>query len=256
MKLGVSYNIFDGEELLEGSIKQIRSEVDYISVVYQITSNFGQKCTDNLLSTIDTLKSKGLIDDVHEYIPQLNTHPHQNEFLKRNIGLELSKNHGCTHHMSMDCDEYYLLDQFKFLKKEIEENGYDSSYCQMKTYYKTWEYQIFPPEDYFVSLIYKITPNEYFAYGKNCPVTTDPTRQMSSGKYRIFKRDEIEMHHGSYIRDDIRIKFENSSASGNFRNDIERLVNEYNSWEYPKPAFLAGLPSMFHAIKKVENLFQ
>ncbi len=255
MKLGISYNVFDGEELLEGSIKQIRSEVDYISVVYQTTSNFGQKCNDGLVPLLDRLKSEGLIDILHEYIPTLNTHPHHNEILKRNIGLELSKNGGCTHHMSMDCDEYYSIDQFKFLKQEIINNDFDSSYCQMKTYYKSWEYQIFPPEEYFVSLIYKIKPNEYFGHGKNCPVTTDPTRQISSGKYRIFKREEIEMHHGSYIRNDIRKKFENSSASGNFRNDIEKLVQEYNTWEHPKPVLMAGLPSTYHAIKKVENLF-
>ena len=34
MKLGVSYNLFDGEELLESSIKSIRDNVDYVSVVY------------------------------------------------------------------------------------------------------------------------------------------------------------------------------------------------------------------------------
>ena len=46
MKLGVSYNLFDGEELLENSIKCIRDSVDHISVVYQSTSNFGEKSTD------------------------------------------------------------------------------------------------------------------------------------------------------------------------------------------------------------------
>ena len=256
MKLGISYNVFDGEELLEGSIKQIRSEVDYISVVYQITSNFGQKCDDNLVPLLNKLKSEGLIDFLYQYDPVLNTHPHYNEITKRNIGLEISKKNGCTHHMSMDCDEYYFIDQFKFLKKEIEDNDFDSSYCQMKTYYKTWDYQIYPPEDYFVSLIYKINPNEYFGQGRFCPVTVDPTRQMSSGKYRILNREEIEMHHGSYIRNDIRKKFENSSASGNFRNDINRLIDEYNNWEYPKPVLMAGLPSMYQAIKKVETLFK
>ncbi|GEM_PF-2956161 len=29
MKLGVSYNVFDGQELLESSIKSIRENVDY-----------------------------------------------------------------------------------------------------------------------------------------------------------------------------------------------------------------------------------
>ena len=47
MNLGVSYNVFDGEELLEGSIFQIRNEVDYISVVYQSISNFGHPCDEN-----------------------------------------------------------------------------------------------------------------------------------------------------------------------------------------------------------------
>ena len=31
MRLGVSYNLFDGEELLEHSIRCIREKVDYIS---------------------------------------------------------------------------------------------------------------------------------------------------------------------------------------------------------------------------------
>ena len=31
MKLGVSYNVFDGEELLECSIRSVRENVDYVS---------------------------------------------------------------------------------------------------------------------------------------------------------------------------------------------------------------------------------
>ena len=42
MRLGVSYNVFDGEELLEESISKIRDNVDFICVVYQNTSNFGE----------------------------------------------------------------------------------------------------------------------------------------------------------------------------------------------------------------------
>ncbi len=255
MKLGVSYNVFDGEELLEGSIKQIRSEVDYVSVVYQTTSNFGESSSPNLLPLLEKLKSDNLVDELYEYKPTLNTHPHHNEITKRNIGLHLSRNNECTHHMSMDTDEYYLLDQFKYIKGEIDEYGYDSSFAQMKTYYKTWEYQIFPPEEYYVSLIYKIKPDQQFGQINVCPVTVDPTRQIPAGKFRIFRRNEIEMHHGSYIRNDIRKKFENSSASGNFRNDINKLVEHYDKWEYPNPVLLAGIPSTFHAIKKVENLF-
>ncbi len=71
-KLGVSYNLFDGEDLLEGSIKSIRNHVDYINVVYQNVSNFGNKSETNLEELLKDLKTKGLIDDFVEYKPTLN----------------------------------------------------------------------------------------------------------------------------------------------------------------------------------------
>ena len=45
MKLGVTYSLFDGEELLPFSILSIRPHVDYINVVFQEHSWFGDKCT-------------------------------------------------------------------------------------------------------------------------------------------------------------------------------------------------------------------
>ena len=35
MKLGIAYNLFDGEELLEASVKSVRGCADYICVIYQ-----------------------------------------------------------------------------------------------------------------------------------------------------------------------------------------------------------------------------
>lgn len=255
MKLGVSYTIFDGFELLEGSIKQIRDRVDYISVIYQKISNFGKLCDPSLVPTLEKLKSEGLIDEIFEYLPRVNSGGHLNEINKRNLGLALSTSSKCTHHMSMDCDEYYIPDQFKFLKEEMERGNYDSSYCQMKTYYKTWDYQLDPPEDYYVSLIFKVNQNSLFEMNKFSPVLVDPTRRMDSGEYRIFKRDEIEMHHGSYIRNDIKSKLDNSSASVNFKGDIQKLVDHYNNWSYPNKVMWGGLPSKLLNVKKVKNLF-
>ena len=48
MKISASYNVFDGEELLEKSISSIRDSVDFISVVYQTISNFGNNCSPDL----------------------------------------------------------------------------------------------------------------------------------------------------------------------------------------------------------------
>jgi hypothetical protein len=43
MKLGVSFNIFDGEEMLFFSLRNLRPMVDHINVVYQTISNYGNK---------------------------------------------------------------------------------------------------------------------------------------------------------------------------------------------------------------------
>ena len=80
MKLGVGYNIWDCEELLERSIESIRFErkriqlkssiiylfqyrahTDYVVVVYQTVSNFGASCSPYLEELLNELKDKGLI---------------------------------------------------------------------------------------------------------------------------------------------------------------------------------------------------
>ena len=256
IKLGVSYNLFDGFELLEGSIKQIRQHVDYVSVVYQTISNFGNPCDPELIPLLERLKSEGLIDELFEYSPKINKGGHFNEIQKRNIGLALSQGAGCTHHMSMDSDEYYLPSEFESLKKTIIDGDYDSSYCQMQTYYKSWEYALDPPETYYVSLIFKIKSDSNFVLMAPSPVLVDPTRRMSpTEKHIVFERKDIQMHHGSYIRDNIRVKLTNSSASVNFTKDIDKIVNHYNDWVYPNQVLWGGLPSTLHNVKKINNLF-
>jgi len=255
MKIGVSYNLFDGEELLEGSIRCIRDEVDYISVVYQTVSNFGNPCDDGLVPLLEKLQSDGLVDELFEYRPKLNKGGHYNELTKRNIGVSLSLGQKCSHHMSMDSDEYYLLDEFKYMKKTIEEGNYDSSACRLQTYYKDSMYRLDPPEDYYVSLLYKINYNSNYQFGDRLPVLVDPTRCMEPGNCKIFDRDEIEMHHLSYIRKDIRRKLQNSSAVVNFRDRLDKLVDYHNNWEYPQQALMAGAPDKFYDIIKVDKQF-
>jgi hypothetical protein len=230
--------------------------VDYISVVYQTISNFGNPCNPELVPLLERLKSEGLVDELFEYSPKINKGGHFNEIQKRNIGLSLSQGAGCTHHMSMDSDEYYITSEFENLKKIVEDGDYDSSYCQMQTYYKSWEYALDPPETYYVSLIFKIKNESNYVIGAPVPVLVDPTRRMSpSDKPLVLKREQIQMHHGSYIRNDIRIKLTNSSASVNFNKDINRIVSHYANWRYPQKVLWGGLPSTLHKVKKVEGLF-
>lgn len=254
MKIGVSYNLFDGEELLESSIKSIRNNVDYISVVYQTTSNFGNPCDEGLVPLLEELKLKGLVDELFEYRPRVNKGGHFNEITKRNIGLYLSQGVDCTHHMAMDSDEFYTDEQFKFMKDTMVEGDFDSSACQMTTYYKDSKYRLDPKEDYYVSLPFKIRNGVEYVMGGPFPVLVDPTRRMDAGECKVFTRDEIEMHHMSYIRKNIRKKLQNSSASPNFRN-INKIVDYFNKWEYPKQGLMGGAPDKHYDIVEVPKLF-
>lgn len=48
-KWGVSYSVFDGEELLEASLQAIRNSVQHIVVVYQLVSWYGVPASPQLL---------------------------------------------------------------------------------------------------------------------------------------------------------------------------------------------------------------
>ena len=65
MKLGISYNLFDGEELLESSIKSVRNSTDHINVIYQKISNWGEPCSKNLEDLLSDLVKRKLIDKIH-----------------------------------------------------------------------------------------------------------------------------------------------------------------------------------------------
>jgi len=255
MKVGVSYNVFDGEELLEGSIKSIRESVDYISVVYQLVSNFGNPCDEGLVPLLGRLKSEGLVDDIMQYKPKVNQGGHYNEISKRNLGLFLSEGAKCTHHMAMDTDEFYKKDQFEFMKKTLVVGDYDSSACQMMTYYKEPIYQLDPPEDYYVSLLFKIGRGVQFVMGHPFPVLVDPTRRVNPGKCKVFTREEIEMHHMSYVRNNLSTKLQNSSASPNFKS-IDNIVNYFNNWKYPERALMGGAPDKYYNIVEVDKMFE
>lgn len=47
--------MFDGQELLEPSIRAIKSEVDYVCVVYQTVSNFGNPAHPHLEKLLKVL---------------------------------------------------------------------------------------------------------------------------------------------------------------------------------------------------------
>jgi hypothetical protein len=246
MKLGLSYNLFDGEELLEYSIKPIRDSVDYISVVYQLVSNHGNPCSENLENLLLDLKNRGLIDEIVLYTPKIENWIHRerasiNETEKRNIGLELSRSNGCTHHMTIDTDEFYTTEQFNYMKRVMFEGNFDSAVCNHCQYYKDSIYMLRNKEGEFVTTIQKINDYTKYVYKIDYFVPVDPTRKTNNQNCRVFSRNEVEMHHMSFVRKDIKKKMTNSSARRHFTEEqINKVDEHYRNWVYPMPGMWAG----------------
>jgi len=263
MRLGVAYNLFDGEELLEYSIKSIRKNVDFICVIWQKISNHGEPCSEEMEDFLNKLVRDGLVDKLYLYEPDIvnigGDNARLNEIKKRNIGLELCRQNRCTHHMTIDTDEFYTDKQFRFMKKEMERGNYGTGYCRHVQYYHDSIYQFKYPERNYVSTIEKIMPNTKFVYNIPCVVVIDPTRKtnnvMEGGlTYRIFTRKECEMHHMSYVRKDFRKKTKSHSNRSDFSNEsIEKIIECYESWKYPEKCIKAeGLSEVIEVPRQFE----
>lgn len=230
MKLGLCYMVFDGEELLEFAAKSIRSEVDHISVTYQSVSYFGNAADPSLAATLHRLHAIGLIDELLHYDTDLSLPPKENELRLRNLGLEASRRAGCSHHISSDVDEFFDPVQLAYAKNEME-GDYNYSVVPMSTYYKDPTYLVWPEQKLVVSFIHPVHND----YTNLIPYPTFPfhmeiTRRLSKvDKFRLFTRDEIVMHHMSYVRKDLRKKFGNSD-NGRFYK-IDKLISHHENYK-------------------------
>lgn len=212
LKWGISYSVFDGEELLEKSLKSVRNSADYINVVYQTTSWYNESCSKDLIRVLKKCKEQNLIDEIIEYKPNYEKSAGKQELEKRNIGLKYSKKAGCDYFMPMDTDEFYLGNELEKLKRKISINGITNAYCMQKLYLTpTKRIQEFPR--HAVTLFGKINVFSKMKANKNNIILIDPTRQISgffNKKPYVFL--DIYMHHYSFFRKDINKKIRNSSG--------------------------------------------
>jgi hypothetical protein len=253
MRLGAAYNVFDGLELLEGSIDSIRPVVDFVCAVYQTVSNTGQRATEDILTELERLRALGKIQEILLYTPTLGD-PQFCEFRKRKSSLNLLRRAKCTHFMTIDVDEYYDSAQLDYAKMVMVQENLQTTACQTLTYYRSGEYIYDPPEEAYVPLIYKLDSRE-IVYGTAWPVMVDPTRRMPPGKIKLFERSQIQMHHFAYVRKDIRRKLSNSSSSFIFKNRLEDIAQHYENWKPGDPCLVPTPEPTIVNLKKVENKF-
>lgn len=254
---GITINCFeDSIELLEPMLKNIRPHVDHINIIYQKISNIGIPSVLDIEKIVTDLKDQGLIDIIFGYKPVLQQNSHYNELSKRNLGIMIAEENNIDYVLIADVDEFYIPSQFEYMKQYYLDNDIDIGYANMQTYYKSPEYCLETPETYFVTTFIKIKKNTFIKLAEPTPIgiIVDPTRNITFDKYHIFSREEVEMHHMSYVRLDISKKFLNSSARVNFNNSINDLIEYYEMWQPNMKAMLAGSNNSFHKLKKVDTL--
>lgn len=229
-KLAAIYNIFDGQENLVSSIKSIRENVDIIIAVQQEVSNFGNKHTINLKKFLQNIKE---IDFVLNYEPNLLLIAGKNEFNKRIIGLKKAIDLGCTHYLHIDCDEEYDKLNFKKAYNKILENDYDSTACNLINYFKFKDLMIDEKSDYYVPFIHKIQKGKmHLGLESPYPVYVDKTRKGNPvNNFYLFKEEELQMHHFSWVRNNIEEKLINSTARPIFEPYRKEIVKSYNDFQ-------------------------
>ena len=254
MKLGICYMVYDGFELLEFAARAIRKQIEHISVTYQDISYFGNPADPKLLPYLQKLQSEGLIDELLFYKTDLSIHHKDNELNLRNLGLQASRNAGCTHHISADVDEFYRPDQLEYAKNVMDKGDYDFSVAPLSTYYKHPTFLVIPEQKLHVSFIHPVS-NEYnrtIMY-PTFPYHMETTRRFTNhSKHILFTRNEFVIHHMSYVRKDIRQKFANSDNSQFY--ELDDFYKTYDNYECG--GLVCLLPEFLNRrTTKVDNYF-
>lgn len=210
MKLAAIYNVFDGEEHLENSIRLIRDQCEYVIAVVQEVSNVGNNYEGGFNEVV-RLHNAGLIDLMVYYRPVLTMNATYNETRKRNIGIGHARIIGATHCILLDCDEYWQ-----------DGLGQPDEAHRLYTYFPNG-LRLEPPEEYYVPGILTIKPNLQVG-NFNCGYYCDPTRKPN---YKLTEGAKW-MHHYSWVRNDLQRKIDNSSAAVNLQRHKD-LIKEVQS---------------------------
>lgn len=224
IKIVLVYNLWDGEEIFEHSYRNMAPLVDAVIIVWSRLSNNCQN-----MGCFDPSKYPNAILVNHEPSPAKTKQ--NNERDKRNAGLREAKRHNFTHFLMMDCDEFYDPIEFEIEKKRFKRDSLNGLVCKVRTYFKSPSLTIGDDPVTFVPFIHKLTPSLHyamnkrypFAYDKNGGGRIDPTRQLNV-KHGVEWSD-ITMHHYSHVRNDIRVKIENSSANLGRSSLLEDWLN-------------------------------
>jgi hypothetical protein len=206
MRLHVAINLFNGEELLEANVRNLRRHARDITVLWQAVSYFGDPAEGGLVPLLDRLRRAGLIDHLIRFEPDLSIPGEVNETAKRNLGLDRARQLGATHHLDCDVDEFFIGEQLATAMRHVERRGLDTTACRIFEYHKTPRHRCREPRpDLFAPFIHRVGPDS--RYTLECPlypVRIDPTRRISPfRRFALLGEELVTMEHFSLVRHDL-----------------------------------------------------
>lgn len=234
-KLGVTYSVFNGEELLRASVLSIREHVDYINVVYQKFSWFGNPCNENLEKILYELKEEGLVESIIEYpFSDFGNKEKVEKYVlhKKNVGIADLKSNHCTHCLIMDADELYFPEEFQKAKQYVITNGITHSACSIYDYRYLPEIRNRDAAPYAVPFIFKIKKNSKLSDRHHMPCFVDSLRTFSFNRFldKFYYFNTVSMHHMTGIRNNYLQKIE-ASVSNCTEEGKQHLSHERNRIE-------------------------
>jgi len=225
MKLIALYSVFDGEELLEGSIAQIRPHVDFVLCCVQTVSYAGETYPGGK-DVAESLKSKGLVDQIARYQPLPGAPRQQNEMRKRFGAIQMAFRAGFTHFLHIDCDEYFDGHQFEAAKDFIQQTGADGSVVQSRTYFKRPDWELESYDEAFFPFIHRVH-SKTTCCGSDYPFWCDPTRTVNANDVVAIPGSLAVQHHFSWVRRDVSGKIRNHSCAPGFEGT--QIQDEYEN---------------------------
>jgi len=229
MRLAALYTVFNGLELLEGSINQIYDHVDMVIISYQKVSHHGEESLE-VEPFVVKLKDKYPKIKLIEFKTRAGAFSKNEERRKINQMISLAGEE-CSHFFISATDHYY--ESSRFANSKLIAEKYDVTASKMYTYFKDPRWRLTPLESYYMPFICKITDKTYSKDTKgvwNVPI--DPALCIVPNEsFYEFKEDELIMHHYSMVRDDIENKLRNAAARVNFNSDIEQIIKDCNNYK-------------------------
>ena len=273
-KVGLGIVAFEGTEHLANIITELQDCLDYVSIGLQRKSYHGDPIELIDLNEIIRLRDEDhLVDNIVEIELNMEDEPRVQETDKRNILIQDAEDHGCTHVIIIDSDEFYSRNSFIKALKEIDDNDYEMTYCQYVNYYHDYKhFLVYPFKDgMYVPFVSKTKYRHSFEC-QDFPLPSDPTRRyvrpysdiikvkhgdkvydkkIYTVDYHIFPWNTVKMHHLSWIRADIRKKvnmWSSKTCFDNYNDLIDKAVDVYNhfdenSTEVQKASLLFNTPN-------------